>query len=196
MQLITTITLSGRVISCVGLIYSIWRARDIFIAEYLYFWRFSTLSPMENTTKYRYHYPGEYKYQGILYFSHYPVEVLKEVEEWLTMMTSSNGNIFRVTGHLWPPVNSPHKGQWRWALMFSVICVWINGWVNNREAGDLRRYRAHYDVTVMLEPESRHHSILFKIRSLITIQIMIHISIGRFQKYTDIHDGWTYDINN
>ena len=29
------------------------------------------------------------------------------------------------------------------------ICVWINGWVNNGEAGDLRRYRAHYDVTVM-----------------------------------------------
>ena len=47
------------------------------------------------------------------------------------------------------PVNSPHKGQWRGALMFSWICVWINDWVNNREAGDLRRYRAHYDVTVI-----------------------------------------------
>ena len=47
------------------------------------------------------------------------------------------------------PVNSPHKGQWRRALMFSLICVWINGWVNNGDAGDLRRYRAHYDVTVM-----------------------------------------------
>ena len=35
--------------------------------------------------------------------------------------------------------------------MFSFICVWINGWVSNREAGDLRRYRAHYDVTVMTE---------------------------------------------
>ena len=46
-------------------------------------------------------------------------------------------------------VNSPHKGQWRGALMFSLICVWINGWVNIREAGDLRRVRAHYDVTVM-----------------------------------------------
>ena len=33
--------------------------------------------------------------------------------------------------------------------MFSVICVWINGWVNNREAGDLRRYGAHYDAIVM-----------------------------------------------
>ena len=29
------------------------------------------------------------------------------------------------------------------------ICAWINGWVNNREAGDLRRHRAHYDVNVM-----------------------------------------------
>ena len=46
-------------------------------------------------------------------------------------------------------VNSPLKGQWRGALMFSLICGWINGWVNNREAGDLRRYRSHYDVTVM-----------------------------------------------
>ena len=47
------------------------------------------------------------------------------------------------------PVNSPHKGQWRGALMFSLICVWINDWVNNRKAGDLRRYHAHYDVTVI-----------------------------------------------
>ena len=49
------------------------------------------------------------------------------------------------------PVISPHKGQWRGALMFSLICVWTNGWVNNCEAGDLRRYRAHHDVTVMRE---------------------------------------------
>ena len=46
-------------------------------------------------------------------------------------------------------MNSPHKGQWRGALMFSLICAWINGWVNNREAGDLRCHRAHYDVSVM-----------------------------------------------
>ena len=59
--------------------------------------------------------------------------------------------------HYWPfvrrihrsPVNSPHKGQWRGALMFSLICARINDWVNNHEAGDLRRRRAHYDVTVM-----------------------------------------------
>ena len=51
----------------------------------------------------------------------------------------------------WSPVNStPHPpGQWCGALMFSLICVWINGWVNSGEAGDLRRYHTHYDVTVM-----------------------------------------------
>ena len=48
-----------------------------------------------------------------------------------------------------PPVNSPHKGQWRGALMFPLIYAWINGWVNNREASDLRRHRAHYDITLM-----------------------------------------------
>ena len=47
------------------------------------------------------------------------------------------------------PKNSPHKGQWRGALMFSFICAWINGWVNNRKAGDFRRHRGHYDVTVI-----------------------------------------------
>ena len=68
-------------------------------------------------------------------------------------MTSSNGNIFPVTGlcagNSPVPVNSPNKGQWRGASMVSLICVWINGWINNREAADLRRHRGHYDVNVM-----------------------------------------------
>ena len=55
-----------------------------------------------------------------------------------------------VLGIHWSPVNSPHKGQWPRALMFSFICVWINVWINNREVSDLRHYQAHYDVTVML----------------------------------------------
>ena len=54
-----------------------------------------------------------------------------------------------VRGIHWSTVNSPHKGQWRGALMFSLICIWRNDWVNNREAGDLRRYRAHYGVILM-----------------------------------------------
>ena len=51
-----------------------------------------------------------------------------------------------VRGIYLSPVNSPHKGQWRGALIFSLICAWTNGWVSNREAGDLRRHRAHYDI--------------------------------------------------
>ena len=54
-----------------------------------------------------------------------------------------------VRGIHWSPVNSPHKGQWRGALMFPLICAWINRWVNNGEAGDFRRYSAHYDVIIM-----------------------------------------------
>ena len=55
------------------------------------------------------------------------------------------------------PVNSPHKGQWRGALMLSLICAWINGWVNNSEAGDLRRHQAHYDVIVMTKITPSEH---------------------------------------
>ena len=62
-------------------------------------------------------------------------------------------------------VISPHKDQWRGALMYSLISVWIECWVNNRDAGDLRRYRAHYDVIVMqywvwkylVQPDNKHH---------------------------------------
>ena len=74
----------------------------------------------------------------------------KHILNTFSMMTSSNINIFRVTGHLCGEfTGSPHKGQWRGSLMFSLICVWISGWENNREAGDLRRYCAHYDVIIM-----------------------------------------------
>ena len=83
------------------------------------------------------------------------------IQNIMSMMTSSNGNIFRVTGslcreftsHRW--IHSPVTGEFpsqkpvTQALMFSLIYAWINAWVNNREAGDLRRHGAHYDVTVM-----------------------------------------------
>ena len=69
--------------------------------------------------------------------------------QWiLPIVTSSNRDIFRVTGHLSGELTGD-KGQWRRALMLSLICAWINGWVINGKAGDLRRHRAHYDVTIM-----------------------------------------------
>ena len=54
-----------------------------------------------------------------------------------------------VWGIHWLPVNFLHKGQWRWALMFSLISTWTNVWVNNWDAGDLRHHHAHCDITVM-----------------------------------------------
>ena len=96
-------------------------------------------------------------------------------------MTSSNGNIFRVTGPLCGeftvPVNSPHKDQWRGTLLFSLICVWINGWVNNREAGDLRRHRGHYDVSVMSIIYSISAKLRLKVFFRLQIQKSFHISI-------------------
>ena len=56
------------------------------------------------------------------------------------------------------PVNSPHKGLWRGALVFPLVCAWIIGWVNNREAGDLKHHHTHYDVTVMRSRETSTHS--------------------------------------
>ena len=47
------------------------------------------------------------------------------------------------------PMDSPHKGQWCGALMFSLIYALTNGWVNSHDTGDLRRHRARYDVIVM-----------------------------------------------
>ena len=66
------------------------------------------------------------------------------------MKTSSNGNIFRITGLFVRGIHRSHKDQWRVVLMFSLICDWTNGWGNNRDDADLRRNRAHYDATVML----------------------------------------------
>ena len=50
------------------------------------------------------------------------------------------------TGHWWIPLTRPVTPS----FVFSLIYYWTKGWVNNRYADDLRRNRAHYDVTVML----------------------------------------------
>ena len=90
-------------------------------------------------------------------------------------------------------VNSPHKGQWRRALMLSLICVWINGWLNNREAGDLWRHRVNYDVIVMT-------CILMKesVTGHYLHQLMLHftamcVAMLTEQKYwnTCIYKNWT-----
>ena len=77
---------------------------------------------------------------------------------WLSKLTVHDDVIkWKHFPRYWPfvrgihrlPVNSPHKGQWRGALLFSLVCACINGAVNTRKAGDVRRHRIHYDVSVM-----------------------------------------------
>ena len=81
------------------------------------------------------------------------------IAEWITDISHKHDDVIKwkhfprycpfVRGIHRSPVNSPHKAQWRGAVMFSSICARINGWVNNGEAGDLRRHPVHYDVIVM-----------------------------------------------
>ena len=108
-------------------------------------------------------------------------------------MTSSNGNIFRVTGPLCGEFTG-HRSLPRtkasdaelWCFLWSA--PWGNGWVNNREAGDLRRQRAHYDVIVM------HMvycglvlgvlTILFRVTSLLNLIILFSVtSLALGQSY-------------
>ena len=79
-----------------------------------------------------------------------PIYILAQLQTWWRhQMENFPSNWPLVRGiHRWP-VNSPHKGQWRGALMFSLICAWIKSWVNSREAGDLRPHGDRYDVIVM-----------------------------------------------
>ena len=74
---------------------------------------------------------------------------------WRHQMETFSALLAICAGNSPVSVNSPHKDQWRRALMFSLICVWINDWVNNREAGDLRCYLGHYDVNAMCHSTHR-----------------------------------------
>ena len=86
-------------------------------------------------------------------------------------MTSSNGNIFRVTGPLCGEFTGPGEFPTQRPVTRSFDVFFdlrLNKvWVNNRETGDLRRHRTHYDVTVMvfkcgtINPYRKRKSCLF-----------------------------------
>ena len=98
------------------------------------------------------------------------------------MMTSSNGNIFRVTGHL--------CGEFTGPLCFFYL-RWINGWVNNREAGDLRRYRAHYDVTLMSSAKLNSNSYSFSPLWYINISYITLAWVQRVTSVEPLLEGFT-----
>ena len=95
------------------------------------------------------------------------------------------------------PVNSPHKGQWRRALMFSLICAWINGWVNNCEAGDLRHHRAHYDVIVMKQSPAMLLSKLQTLQNLLVLvlQPMVEGTMKNMQGPIKLLYGIAFEIS-
>ena len=104
---------------------------------------------------------------------------------WRHQMETFSALLAICAGNSPVPVNSPHKGQWRGALMFSSICAWISGWVNNREAGDLRRYRTHYDVIVMvIIPELASNIIVSQTKFFFFFKLILqnYLSIPNLQR--------------
>ena len=94
-----------------------------------------------------------YETNNLLPENKIPRENVEPVACCDSMMTSSTGNIFRVTGLLcweltgnrWIPITKVSDG----VLLFSLISAWANSWANNRDVCDLRPHRAYYDITVM-----------------------------------------------
>ena len=88
--------------------------------------------------------------------------MLYHFKHWVvnSMMTSSNGNIFRITGLLCGKFSGEFPAQRPVTRSFDVnlICAWSDSWAHNGDAGDLTRYRAHYDVIVMGQTEHRHYN--------------------------------------
>ena len=78
------------------------------------------------------------------------------------------------------PVNSPHKGQWRRALMFSLIWAWTNGWVNNLDAGDLKRHRTLYDVTAMKCSNPPTHIIATRPQLVVKWQLVSNVDVTHY----------------
>ena len=85
---------------------------------------------------------------------------------WRHQMETFSALLAICAGNSPVPVNSPHKGPWRRVLMFCLICVWINGCVNNHESGDLRLYGVNYDVIVMRSTPQKSRLFLIDVLQL------------------------------
>ena len=87
------------------------------------------------------------------------------------------------------PVKSPHKGQWRGALMLTLICTRINVWVNNRAAGHLRRHRAHYDVVVMTLTHGVYTTPLDQFLICVNLTFSSYFSVSLYHDDDDYYSG-------
>ena len=113
--------------------------------------------------------------------------IMLSLRKFLSFLIHDDVTKWKYFPRYWPfvrgihrsPVNSPHKGQWRGAFVFSLFCAWINGWVNNRESSDLRRHCAHYDVTVMSSPAQPDNRLL---QAGMVLQFQPKLLINALQK--------------
>ena len=81
----------------------------------------------------------------------------RDKRQWNFMMASSNGNIFCVTDPLCG--NSPATGEFpSQRPVTRSFGVFFDRWIHNRDVCDLRRHRAHYDVTTMWTLYTDFHS--------------------------------------
>ena len=86
-----------------------------------------------------------------------PFWIMTSYQESLLMVTSSNGNIFCVTdplcgeftSHRWSPRTKTNDTE-----LWCMNGIWINGWIDNREAGDLGCHHAHYDIISKVSTKS------------------------------------------
>ena len=104
---------------------------------------------------------------------------------WRHQMETFSALLAFCEGNHLSPVYSPPKGQWRGALMFSLICAWTNGWANAQVANDLSRLWAHYDVNVM----DKACMTLFGIRIFLIISTTFtgcHVAAHRSQNIPDV----------
>ena len=103
--------------------------------------------------------------------------------------------------------NSPNKGQWCRALMFSLICAWTNSWSNNWDASDLRSHHTHYDVTVKFMGNVTTFDGLVQYCSFIhdrpwislwiksisnKLDIIIHLIVSQLSHYCDVYSNWLW----
>ena len=101
------------------------------------------------------------------------------------MMTSPNENVFRVTG----PLCGEFTGH-RWISLTmasdaELCCFLWKGWVNNRDAGDVRRHRAHYDVIVM------HKDYNVRIWWINCVYFCFQFFCYRGQRLADVYSFWS-----
>ena len=113
---------------------------------------------------------------------------------WRHQMKTGSALLTLCVGIHQTQVNSPHKGQCRGALMFSLLSAWINIWVDNHETGDLRRHRARYDVIVIEFPKDVFVRLKIQVRFFFVSRLTYYPEYNKFPSICWICYQWYHII--